>query len=321
MLFSTIDEIKVHVGFLYAYNNFNNLKTDIDLAEDDIKDLIGSDMFDVAQAYYDSFDSDAMLGALVKHIQLPLAYFAIHSFSQNNDISHEDSGRKVKIDSEREKLPWEWMLEKDERALLKKAHRTTDRLIRFLDENINDPHFIRWKFGEERVAIHHQFISNANDFDAIYPINKSRRFFLKIAPFIREAERKYILPVLTQTFFDDIKAKLSDVANPGITPAGIIPYIQVPLAFFAMAIAVERLNIDILPEGVFQNIVSDRLTQRAKLPPKSEAKREYSKLLQQRANAEISFLQEFMRNYNEGSNYTERNLVQGLDKDNKYARI
>lgn len=323
MLFNSIDQLKEITGFLYAYNSFDNIKTDIELAEEDMKELIGAATFALADNHVNGVDppESALLDEMVKHIRLPVAYYAIHSFSQNTDVSHEDTGRKVKIDSEREKLPWQWMLERDERAILRKAHRTTDRLIGWLDDNIADATLEPWKDSDERKAIRGQMISDAITFDTIYPIDKSRRFFLKISPFIREAERKYILPALTSTTFADIKTALRSVPQGDIEPEGVLPYIQVPLAYFSMAIAVERLNLTVLPEGVVQQFESERLTQNATQPVSMEDKKLYAKHLTDRAQAELFHLHEFLRKDSEGDSYTDRDLTQGLNEENKFARI
>lgn len=323
MLFNSIDQIKEITGFFYAYNNFENIKTDIELSEESIVNIIGQSVFDIAQAHFDDPPEieNPLLDALVKHIQLPVAYHAIHSYSQNTDISHEDSGRKVKIDSEREKLPWEWMLEKDERAILKKAYKTTDRLIAFLEKNVEETDLLAWKESPNRLAIKGQLIADAETFDEIYPIDKSRRFFITISPFIREAERKYILPALTQSLFYDIKTHLQAGTDDSIEPAGILPFIRVPLAYLAMGIAVERLNVQLLPEGVFQNMVSERLTQNAKVPVNQSAKREFSVLLQKQGMAELKYLQEFITKSTQGENYTGADPVQGINEDNQFARV
>lgn len=321
MLFNNIDEIKQLTGFVYAYNNFDNMRTDIELAEEDIKAIVGAGIYDVAAVHYAGNNVSELLDSLVTHFQIPIAYHAIHSFSQNSDISHEDSGRKVKIDAEREKLPWEWMLEKDERALLRKAHRTTDRLIRFLDENIDEPEFDAWKTSTERMTIVGNFIPDADTFDSIYPIESSRRFFLKIAPFMREAERKYILPVLSQPIFDAVKNNLLTIPANAAVPENILPLIQVPLAYFTMAIAVNRLNIEILPEGVFHIIIAERSTQNAKVPAIRNAKQDYTRELEKQAFIELHFLQEFLRKQNDGEEYIQRNFSQGLEQNQYFARV
>ena len=347
MLFKTIDELKKITGFVYAYNDFENISTDLELAEEDLRGVVGDEIVDAAIEHYNSENYEApnpdpedppadppveqpdyeLWTKLVQYIQLPVAYFAIHSFSQNTDISHEDTGRKVKIDSEREKLPWEWMLEKDEKALLKKAHRTTDRLIAFLDKNIDA--FTDWAESDARKAIRGQFIDSATAFQAIYPIDYSRRFFLTICPFIREAERKYIKPVLGEDVFDVIKTGLATLPDPEADPPvttytdtdGLLPLIRVPLALFAMSIAVTRLSLEVLPEGVFQNLISERLTQNAKIPATASDRFEISKSLLVRANDELRFLQEKIRKIAAGTDFIEADLTQGLVEMHKFARV
>jgi len=348
MLFKTIDELKKITGFVYAYNDLENITTDIELAEEDLRGVVGDEIVDAAILHYNSEKFEApnpdpedppadppvdppnyeIWTKLVNYIQLPVAYFAIHSFSQNTDISHEDTGRKVKIDSEREKLPWEWMLEKDEKAIIKKAHRTTDRLIAFLDKNIAV--FTDWAESEARKAIRGQFIDSAAMFNEIYPIDNSRRFFLTICPFIREAERKYIMPAISEDVFNDIKTGLAIIPDPDADPPvtewvdadGMLPLIRVPLALFAMSIAVTRLSLEVLPEGVFQNLVSERLTQNAKTASTSADRFEISKSLAIRANEELRFLQEKIRKItlNE-TDFVEADLTQGLNEDNMFARV
>lgn len=317
-----IDELKELTGFLYSYNNFENIRTDLELAQEDMAGLISEELMEVADVHYNSEDFGAegyeILTELVKKIQLPLAYFAIHSFSQNADISHEDSGRKVKIDAEREKMPWEWMLDKDEKAILKKAHKTTDRLISFLEKNIAEDVLSAWADSDARKAIKGQFIDSAEIFNSIYPIDNSRRFFLVIAPFIREAERKYIKPALTPTTFDEIKTALG--SDEGYADDdGILDYIRTPLAYFAMSIAIDRLAVEVLPEGVFQNLIAENTN--TKNPAMTEVKREVSKRLLQQGQAELRFLTEQLRKIADQEDYEEMDLTLGLNEDNLFARV
>lgn len=325
-----IDELKELTGFLYAYNNFSNISTDIQLAGEDIQKVIGKDVYAVALAHYKSehyqqaspdvdppVPSYEVLTELVKCIQLPVAYYAIHSFSQNTDVSHEDSGRKVKIDADREKLPWEWMLEKDERAILRKAHRTTDRLLQFLENHREQIEV--WKNSDQRKKIMEQFINSAEEFSMIYPIEESERFFITISPFIREVERKNILPVLGKTRYDELKAAMADTETEFEDEDNLIPHIQTPIALLAMSIAVDRLALEVLPEGVFQNIVSD--TANAKQPAKMEAKRQLSKQLADLGRIELNYLQEYLRKLDGAGEYTGNDLLQGIDDENKFARV
>lgn len=316
-----IDELKKLTGFLYAYNNFDNIRTDLMLAHEDMERLIGAGVMDAANSHYESehFEAESyeVMTNLVKHIQLPLSYYAIHSFSQNADISHEDSGRKVKIDADREKLPWEWMLEKDERAILRKAHRTTDRLINFLDKHIDN--IETWAEGDARKAIKKQFFQSTDQFNAVYPIDHSRRFFLHIQPFIAEAERKYIAPALAAKY-NEIKEALE--AGTFEDTNGMLPLIRVPLALFAMSIAVDRLALEILPDGVFQNFAAERHSLKASQSALTEQKRELATQLLNHAQTELKFLQQALTKINaQGSDYTLPDLNSGINPKNNFARV
>lgn len=194
-------------------------------------------------------------------------------------------------------------------------------MIGFLDSYAGS--LPEWKNSAARAAIRGQFLRSAEEFNQVYPIDSSRRFFMVLSPFIREAERKHIRPVLTDTVYSDMKDALSGT-DPFTDPDGLLPLIRVPLALFTMSIAIERLAIEVLPEGVFQNLVSERLTQDAKQPATTEVKRELSTLLQKQARAELHYLQEYIRKLNAedaGEEFTDKDLAQGLDEDNIFARV
>lgn len=332
MLFNKNDngteELKNLIGFFYASNSFSNIQTDIMLAEEEMAELIGKELYDLADEHYNSEDYEGedpeeetqLLDDLVHHIQLPVAYYAYKSFSANVDISHEDTGRRVKIDPEREKLAWEWMLEKDDQAVLNKAHKTTDRLIAWLEEHVEE--IEEWESSDARKATLSLFINTAKDFDAIFPIDQSRRFFLKIVPFIREVERVHIKPVLGPDRFDEIKAAIE--AGEFEDEDHILEYIKVPVALYAMSIAVKRLSIEVLPNGVFQNYVSDRLTQNAKNAAATDVRREVGQSLENDAKQQLWVLQEYLNKLNaddSGETYIPSEITDRMSEDNKFIRM
>src|SRR5690606_18923398 len=71
---------------------------------------------------------------LVQHIQLPIAIMTTLRYYQSNMVTHGDNGRKVKINSESEKMAWEWMIDADDQAQLRKAQAATDRIINYLEK-------------------------------------------------------------------------------------------------------------------------------------------------------------------------------------------
>ena len=285
-------ELKALLGFLYASNNFDNIKTDIILEEENMIELIGKPVMDKAQAHYNSTNYNTgstylLLDNLVHYIQLPVAYYATHNYASHSDVTHGDDGRKVVIDSANEKMAWEWMIARDDEATLNKAHKTTDRLIAFLDANADN--ITEWKNSDAQKTARGLFINTAKQFSDIFPIDNSRRFFIKILPFILESERKHLLPVLGKTRYDDMKAAI--LSGNFTDKEDMLLLIRVPLVYYALSLAVKRLSINMLPNGIFQDYISDRLSMKARQPAPTDVRREVGHSFLADADLELQNLQ------------------------------
>jgi hypothetical protein len=318
-------ELKALLGFLYASNNFDNIKTDIMLVEEDMAADISSAVMAKADTHYHTANYGTggtylVLDKLVQHIQLPVALYAFVNYSAHTDVSHGDDGRKVVIDPANQKLAWEWMIDRDDEAIINKAHKTTDRLLAFLEANAAT--LTDWKDSAERKAANGLFIPSTKIFNEIFPIDNSRRFFLKIVPFIKEAERKHLLPVLGTTTYDAIKAALE--AGNYTDPDGMLQLIRVPLAYFTLSLAVKRLSVKLLPNGIFQEYISDRQARNATKPADAEVRHAVSEVLYRDATFELQNLQKVMEKLAAealSETYVPESLSVRVDPDAKIMRL
>jgi hypothetical protein len=384
-----------------------------------------------------------LLDNLVHHIQLPVAYYAWYNFSQHLDVTHGEDGRKVILDKENESMAWEWMLHRDDDAVINKAHKTTDRLIAFLEENEDElivtgatinlygqgsilgnyPGYFKtlygfvykesdktltdinewdqaneysqvtdigsdliegdfyncfaeyegkyyysnskdninnqpdvddgsnwieldsnfkvfiiytkeqsevyvWKDSDTQKTARSLFINTVADFDDIFPIDRSRRFFIKIIPFIKEAERKHILPVLGNDVFYELKGaimdgSINDDANPNYAHwQDLLALIKIPLAFFALSLAVKRLSFIMMPNGIFQDFESG--VQKSKQPVQADLKRSIANMLEEDALKELENLQkELTKTTTEalGETYEPTDLTERMDPDQNFIRL
>lgn len=276
--------MRKHASFIYHVTEFETMETDLELAHEELKRYVPKELLTMAQEHYDSSDygTDEALDALVSHLQLPVVLLGYHSYLRNSEVTHTSTGRKVVIDNENEKMPWEWMLKRDEDAIMDKAYKAIDRLLEFLDESDID----EWTESEQYLKRQTMIIRTAKDFSRMFDIGESLRVFTLLVPLMEEVERKTLKPAMGD-WYQDLKDNITD---PDF--ADILTYTQLPLALYTMALAFRRISDDVLPDkylGSYQmrSVRSDtsNITQR----------REVSRILEQEADKEFSRLQQIIR--------------------------
>lgn len=257
------NELRNILGTYYRNNDFSKITPDVLFAQTEICKFIGDALFDkIEQAYNETFEEGStestgaglgnMLADIVPYVQLPIAILAAFNMYRQNDISHEDSGRKVKIDPDNEKIPWEWQLKRDDEIQLDRYYQAVDRLIRKLDSMTG---LTDWQNSDQKRLANSLFINNADTFDMYFPINKSGRMYMIMLPFIREAERKYIKPALGEDYLKYLQA-----TDLSAEEEAIREYILAPIPLLAMSIAVKRLPLGIIPQGVVRNYIDGSQT-------------------------------------------------------------
>ena len=301
-----IDEAKSLIPFIYANLPFDNLKIDIDLSESDITKLIGKDVYKLANNFYHSDNYQApddsgsssslianneLLTKLVHKIQLPVILHAFKSYSKNTLLSHSDKGPQI-IVTETEKPAFEWQINYDNEAMLQKEYKALDDLIEFLDENIDL--IEEWKNSEAYKESKSLFINSAKEFNDIYPINNSRRLFITIIPFIKEVERKFILPALTKTVFDELKQSI--ISESSTIDDDLLYYVKIPIVLLTMSISIKRLSVELLPDGVFQNNLDYNNSLKGKTPADPKIRWELIKNLEDEGMKEMARLEWYLKN-------------------------
>lgn len=313
MIFNKTDngneELRTLTGSYYASNDFEKIKTDILLATEELSKVVGTAVISKANAVYNAItpETDETYRELVQYIQLPIALLATLSMYQRNDVSHEDSGRKVKIDSTNEKLPWEWQLKRDDELHLNSYYKAVDRLITFLDLKNPD----EWKNSDQKKVSSSLFIRNAAMFDTQFPINGSGRMYMLLLPFIKEVERRYIKPALGEDY-----ALL--LSGDGITDAkkALLEYVYPPIAHLAMSLAIRRMPLGLIPSGIVRNYVSSSQTMSASEPASMEDIRRVSDWL---FDDGMTLLEEMKRERNGGT--VTFQLLPSNDSRNKYMKV
>lgn len=310
-------ELKEITGSYYANNDFKKIQSEILDKTEKIINLVGEDVYELAEDFYHGNDhSDENLQALTQHLQLAIAYGAAVDFFRLNIVSHEDSGRKLKL-GQNEKMPWEWMLDRDDEIHQQKANAAIDRLIAYLDKS----DLQEWKDSDAQKATRALFVNNTLLFDSIYPIDKSGYFFHSILPFIGEVQRTQIMPALGPQKYLELLQFHQNSDNSGNSEDAdlelLLVLVQQVIPLLTILIAVERLSISVMPYGLVQQFKSERQTKNAGLIATEDAIKKFSLRLDRSAQRAFDIMK---KQVNSDFDYDDYPLLPDNPEDQKFFR-
>lgn len=255
------EEITTLMGFNFSDLRFGKLQPYILADERRVKALIGG-IYATAQGRYNHGDYSPNLNAenkldqLVHRIQAAHVFKAYLDFAKNNDLSHGNSGRRIMVGTE-EKPAFEWMIEADNRALLRKAYDALDALLFFLEENAAESDFAPWKNSEERKRLRGYLVANVTAFEAVFPIDTSMRFFMLVRPFMADVEKRYILPVMGATRYQALIDKLANGTELQSGDKQLLALASPPVVYYTLEQAMFKLADEEMPETILRTYFPD----------------------------------------------------------------
>ena len=177
-----------------------------------------------------------------------IAYMATMRFYRLNDISHENAGRKVKIDKENEARPFEWQLARDDRAHLEEYYRALDRLMEALRE---DPRYWLTAAYKRQSGL---IVRDADSLAYLIGTDPSPWLYQRLIPYLDESQR-YVAKA-----YGRVEGKV----NSGKFAAAILDEdeelqhaAQMAVALGAIALMGRRTSLQTLPYGLMKLFESD----------------------------------------------------------------
>lgn len=298
-------ELRELTGNYYASNEFNKMLGFIHLATDELSDLIGSDVYKEADKLYQDGATEEKNKEFIRKVQQPIAIMATLRMYQRNDLSHEDDGRKFKIDPENEKLPWQWQLDRDDEMHLEDYYTAVDSLIRYLNASDNE----KWKESPAYKQSQLMLIQSGKEFEEYFPIQKSERSFLLLLPFMKEVQFKYTKKSYGTGRWDELLALKSNPESEVYFAA------CKATALLTMAMALRRMQLSIIPSGVIRKYVIEN----GSMSSKPATIREVKQIADWMEEDGKQWLNEMKIARDGGS--IEYKLLPDNDKRNKYCRL
>lgn len=270
LLFNTEDEnseeLKDLLGFVDKDLNAINYRADLKTATNELIDLVGQEIYDKAVELYLTEDISEEDEEFLYVIRYPIAVNAHRMMIPSSDLAHTNNGRKMRQD-EKEKLPFEWMIDRDNANLERRYYRALDELIKYLDKQpLISPLKALWINSEAFKTTNDLFIRTVAQFDKFFTIS-SRLLLIKLSPGISDCELYDIRPRIGLGKFSEFKLKLKssiEIVEP--SDLELLNLIRKASVASAMAWAMNRLSVQLFPEGVLQHYTSDRATTIGKKP-------------------------------------------------------
>lgn len=217
-------ELHTLTGLYYAGNDFSAIAPEITAATHVVATMVGKEVIERAEKEYAAANPDMVL---LDAIRLPIACLAICNWAKQNLISHEDTGRKMKVD-ESEKTPFEWMVDRDDRELREKYYRAMDALYSHLEANGD------W----EHPVLKDSIIKSLAELEWVFPVDGSHYCFYMMLPLFIEVQRTRLKKFLGGEKYEQLfKDHDSGLAYPA----------RRFVVLEALAIAVRRWSLSAFP--------------------------------------------------------------------------
>ena len=219
-------ELQAVTGIWSASSSYSVIAPEIDEAMRAVAACVGSAVVAAAEKAYE----DGAESPLVSKVQLPVAALAMLRISRLQLVTHDDRGSKVRMDAD-EKIPFEWMVDRDERAQQERYYRAMDALYQHLTET-GDKNFLAF-----RATQGESLVRSIGDFERVYPIDGSYYVYYMLQSLVIEAQ-----PRLQKLVGEARWSSLSDAAEWELAAL-----CRRYLVLSAVVAAIERWSLAVFP--------------------------------------------------------------------------
>ena len=239
-------EITAAIGLISNDVDFSKWEPVLPLGIRDVTAIIGPEPVKALADFYTGTtapDKDSSPGAVaaLKYLQQAVALFTWLRIIPTLDAQHDSTGRSRRL-GENEKGLTALQEFKDEQNILRLAYEATDALIETMDHEA----FPFWTESRKYNLRKGLLIQSKEEFDEYYNIG-SHRLFVTLLPIIREVQGAQVAPVLGRKYISLLlSGEDSEITGLLKEPAARA------VALLTMQKAIERLPVEVIPEGVVQ---------------------------------------------------------------------
>lgn len=249
-LFNTIQEFQAFVGG--GANTSVSLKsigpTMEMAAHNHLLPWISKAQWDKLVTEFEADNLSAEEAALIPHVQRPLAMLTLYEYSKIGGIQLSQAGF-FRVEEDNRKSAFKYQENAYRDYYLNNGFEAIEMMLDFLEQN--EANYPLWQTSASYNRNKALFINSAALLRDFYSKHISRYIFEVIRPILEQVEIFAILDMIGQAQFDELKSNIQSKTLTAQETA-LLPYIQKPIAHFAMREAIERHLVKFDGEKVVQ---------------------------------------------------------------------
>jgi hypothetical protein len=290
-----LEEIRRYVSVSLSLG-FESISPHIRAAEKQyIIPYLGRNFYTAIDVYYNSVayqTAGNVFNELIPYIQHPLILFALAEGAPELGLHISNQGFQI-ITNENQKQAFQWQVKGVKDKWIEQAYLFLEDLLEYIELNEDKEGYEKWNESVERTNARKLFVRSAAVFNQHFFINSSRRLFTSLIPIMTSVEQKHIKPVIGEDLFDELKEQIldNDVKNEN---QDIIDLIAPAVVHLSMARGIVERGIEIRPEGLYENVVSQFESVESKNTASRENKSALIAQLKQEGLSDIKALQAYL---------------------------
>lgn len=246
------DALKTHVAAIQAGMNFDTISPVIEAAElTYIEPSIGPELYKELITAFNAYSSASdKQKELITALQKGLAFFVWHESSKELLTSLSDLGAHETRDTLGVVTgPRQWTYKQVLKDSFRKGNFFLDRALGILEKE--KASFSKWTSSDTYKKSKSLFFTSSTELSNLLPSAAPRVVFYQLRPYIKEAEIRYIRPLLGAEFFDELKEAIVGGTLDDKQKAAI-EKIQAALIKWTVICAVPNLRLNINREGLLE---------------------------------------------------------------------
>lgn len=260
------DALKRNLSTFQVSMSWETLKPIIDTAElTYLLPTIGQELYDELNTDYAAYPGAALAPgpkALIRKLQKAMAYFTWLTALPELITSMGDMGVKESTDTNSTALiPRQWTYKQALINSFKTGNLFLEQALAYLEANADI--FTTWTESAAYTKSKELFFNSAQELEDFLPCKTGRIVYCQLRPFIRKAEKKYILPVIGKELFDELKTAIVDRTLTEVQK-DLINEIREALSEWSLQYAIPFLRIEIVDGLLEPALDTDGMFQRDK---------------------------------------------------------